>query len=141
MITFVISFYKNYTNYTPSVAFTTNPLNNLESRVGALEGTFLPLIHSRDSMLGVREFIRETKEAFLINTSAFHQLRVRVDNLYKYLSGNSSISPNFVDIPQLDPDNIFGPPINSSFPGLGHTLGGRPSVRVLAGENLPLLFD
>ncbi len=139
LITFAISFYRNYTEYTPNVEFTAKPLN-LESRVAALEGAFSPLMHNRESMLGIREFIRETKEAFSINTSAFHQLRARVDNLYRHLGSNSLSGSNPHNIPQLDSGNIFGPPINSTFPGLGHTLGGRPFLRVLAGENLPLLF-
>ena len=126
LITFGISFYRNYTEYTPNVEFTTQSLSSLESRVTALEGALSHLTRNRDNMVGVREFIRETKEAFTINTSAFRQLRDRVDNLYKHLDVNPLPTPNPPHIPQLDADNIFGPPVNPLFPGLGHILGDAP---------------
>jgi hypothetical protein len=70
-----ISLYKNYNEYILVSELVKNPQNALESRIVSLESTTSSLVSNRDSMWWVREFIRETKEAFAINVSVYiHRL-------------------------------------------------------------------
>jgi hypothetical protein len=112
-----------------------------ESRITSLESVTSSLMGNRNDMFGVREFIRETKEAFAINVSAIHQLNDRINNLYRYINCKDHFAsfPNSLDIPTLDSENFFGPSLNPNFPGLGQVLGGDPSIRRLAGERLPII--
>lgn len=142
IITFSISLYKNYNDCTFVSELIKKPQNILESRIISLESVTSSLVKNRENMQGVREFIRQTKEAFTINVSAIHQLNDRVTNLYRYLNCKNNglpFSPS-LDIPTLDSDNLFGPSFNPNFPGLGQVLGGDPSIRQLAGEQLRVFF-